>query len=163
MPLLEKRQWNLLTTDAALSAAQARVAARFAPASPGPLLLESQAYRQAATTAVSPAAKLDNLALALWAADRACTRDPAGWLVHYQAALASVELAAEVTDSSAEAPAAPGTALGSLATGAETRAAATHYRALSAAQLRDMAASYAEAAHERNPLESLNIDLLAGE
>jgi hypothetical protein len=73
--------------------------------------------------------------------------------VEYQAGLAALELAKALQATPVLAPAPIGTALGSLATSPDARAAATRYRAYAYAQLRDLALAHARTASQRNPLQ----------
>jgi len=161
------------THDPLVSVAQTRVAALLNPVSPDPFTVQSRTYRAAAVAAATaptgegktaeatatPAeseatgAKLDNLALALWAADGACRREPQGWVVHYQAAQAALELATAQRDGPGTISADEAIDPSSLAVDAETTAAAGLYQAMTVAELRSVAEGYALRAQELNPLE----------
>lgn len=140
-------------TDPALARRQARVAAALAPANPEPLLVQQQLYRATADSTADPGAKLDNLALALDAAERATGRDPANWVVLLAAAEAAERLANAVEASTGQTAAPPGKSPDSLADNARAESTAAHYRGLTPRELRELARAYAERAGRWNPKE----------
>ena len=139
----------------------ARVAASLAPVDPEPLLVQERLYRAAATSSAAPGARLDNLALALDAAEKATERDPANWVVLLQAAKAADALAQAMHSAQVGSAEPPGVAAGSLAVTTSGGAIAARYRNLSPDELSRIARSYATRAREWNPKEPQAEELLA--
>lgn len=140
-------------TDPPLARQQARVAAVLAPTDSQPLLVQHQLYRAAADSTTYAGAGLDNLALALDAAEQAADRDPANWVVLLTAADTAEMLANEVEAWAERTVEPPGKSPDSLADTAQTISVATHYRGLTSQELREIAHSYADLALHWNPKE----------
>lgn len=149
-----------MPTDPTLARQQARVAAALAPANAEPLLVQQRLYQAAAEDAVHLGARLDNLALALNAAEQAVARDSANWVTLLTAAKAAEALADEVQGASGQTIEAPGDSPGSLATTAHAQSVSGHYLKMTPRELRDLARSYATRAHEWNPKEPQTTELL---
>jgi hypothetical protein len=175
------------SSDAEQAVTYAAVARWLYPTDSAPLQLRASIYTDAArAAALSDAgdragAVLDNLALALDAATRAVSREPADWEKHFRAAWVALDLflareqiayggtglaGSELLDFEdgrhdwsalagvdREVPI-PGRAAGSLARNTASLAVAAAIRSLTQAELRAMALKSALAAEERNPLEA---------
>ncbi|GAB4260506.1 MAG: hypothetical protein Kow00122_17600 [Thermoleophilia bacterium] len=174
--------------SSALSSAAS--AAFLAPGDPEPYHIRADVYRllarrALATPGAAPAERaggvLDGLALALHETERAVQAEPAGWTVHYRAAVAALDLLAarrpgtlpaedlttapsavrwaelmrpvlERIDSGA-APAPPGASPLSPARGGSPAEALVHLRSLSDPELAARGLEHAQAAQSRNPLD----------
>jgi len=175
----------LARTNGGRAAQRAATAHWFVPGDPGPYITQASIYASAAREALvstgqdRAGAVLDDLALAIASFERAIALEPAGWSLHCQAGLATLDLLlakqyAEGSTAPEENPGpatgslqdwsglaglqqaipGPGQAAESLATDPAARVAASRYRDLTRDELGDLARSFLGAADERNPLEA---------
>lgn len=95
---LQKSALALSGTDPRIGVSRTYLARWLSLGDPGPFLTATTVYRQAAVDAMHSSqpdragAVLDDLALALRAASRAASAEPAAWTTHYEAAWAALDL-----------------------------------------------------------------------
>jgi len=145
------------SSDSVAALGAASTAARILPISPSPLTTTADVYEAAARMAdagrpAGQGARLDALALAFDARERAVRLDPLAWSLHYKAALAALQLAEALEEGGVATEA--GSTSDSPALTPEAVANATRLRGLSPEELRDSARTHLAKAQERNPLNT---------